>query len=90
MWNAPNKPIPRSQIVDTAIEALEAAHTAMLEEEGPRHLDPHLATLCALHEPIRPYAERFYKAYTHKNYDISTRFEATGQALRLLKVQFGR
>lgn len=90
MWNTQHKPIPRAHRIDTAITALEQAQTEIFDANGPGDYRAALDELSSLHGDLSVYVRRFEEAMTKPAYSPEMRFEAVGQALRLIRVQFGR
>lgn len=90
MWNTQKKAIPRSHIIDVAIADLERAHSGIMSEEGVGDYPEALNALKSQNLAINELIDRFEKAMAHPSYDSATRFEAVGQALRLIKTRLGQ
>lgn len=90
MWNTTHKDIPRAHRIDVALQALEQAQADVFEEEGPGDFSSALDELCAYQSGVEIHARRFQEAMENPSFSPDVRFEAVGQALRLIRVQFGR
>ena len=86
--------IPKAQIIEEALWALECAMTAILEEEGPsqKSVDQAFDTLAGQGGGylLSVYRQRFTGAMFHAAYDPATRFRATEGTLELIKRHLGR
>lgn len=89
MWNCSYRYDDRPQRIETALKTLEDAQTAIFDEYGPGDYEKALTELERLSTAVEIHVKRYREAMTRPDMDQALRVEALGQALRLIRIQFG-
>lgn len=89
MWNCPTKAIPREHLLRNALEALERVQAAMLCEDFLPDYEEALRVIRKHGCLEERYLKRFEIALRDPRLSPDMRYEATGQAIRLMRRQLG-